>query len=674
MWEEAMLSGERRVRILHKFKGELDGRLSSIEAGLHELEEQPASRKSVDLVMRESHTIKGAARMLSLPYINAIAEKMENLFELLHSQGHDFQTNMAKPCRAALDQMAKLINAAVLQEPQERFSNEVQNLCKEFDKVLLGERSSQTDTPPPFAMPATQSSSAELEAVTGPLDLEALTPTPLSEKNRSPVKILIVEDSALQREMIRQAVAARGYEVITADSGLAGIASAFEERPDLIVCDVVMPEISGYHLCRFIKNEKGLDDIPTVLMTSSAVSKQDRFWGMKSGAAAYITKSQDMTPLLQVVQLLLSKRGVRPAKRRSRGDTARENINSTLNYLFDKLLFETTLSNEVRGMGERVYARVELLAEFARLIDSLVEFVALGISIFGRVTTETTVHCLRRLGPAGLQAIQRALAARPNPASDTDAKVLFVPEELYDPSHLELDEPRCFSFDLVAQGELIGLVTLVSVDNPIDEGTQGNIRLAVREFSAVLRTHVYYEETRRLSISDGLTGLFNHRHFVTQVEAEFGRFLRYGSVFSLVMMDLDGFKQINDFHGHQAGDTLLRGVSKVMQRCVRNVDLLARYGGDEFVCLLPETGEDGANVVGERIRGAIAGFAAQTVGGLALKVTASVGVCTVSPQCSQFSDVIGAADRALYLSKEAGRNRVTIFRFESDDAHRPVTG
>lgn len=164
--------------------------------------------------------------------------------------------------------------------------------------------------------------------------------------------------------------------------------------------------------------------------------------------------------------------------------------------------------------------------------------------------------------------------------------------------------------------------------------------------------------------TDGLTGLYNHRHFQNYLEKETARARRYKLRFSLIMIDLDFFKNVNDRFGHQMGDSVLRNISIIFEEVLRDVDYAARYGGEEFVVILPETDANGATVAAERLRQAAENLVMET-GGCKTKdprVTISCGVADY-PNCADNREsLIAAADSALLFAKRKGRNRVCYFR------------
>lgn len=164
---------------------------------------------------------------------------------------------------------------------------------------------------------------------------------------------------------------------------------------------------------------------------------------------------------------------------------------------------------------------------------------------------------------------------------------------------------------------------------------------------------------------DGLTGIPNRRAFDARLDAVIRSYHRYGRPFSLILLDVDHFKRINDTHGHEAGDAVLRAVAARVAGSVRDVDFVARYGGEEFAVLLPETGLAGAVGTADRLRRSVAEFPVEWRG-IEIPVTISLGVAAV-PECvANARDVLGAADQALYASKKAGRNRVTAAPYGID--------
>jgi diguanylate cyclase (GGDEF)-like protein len=195
--------------------------------------------------------------------------------------------------------------------------------------------------------------------------------------------------------------------------------------------------------------------------------------------------------------------------------------------------------------------------------------------------------------------------------------------------------------------------------------------LALQIAAALQNAHLY-----ELAMVDGLTGLFMRRYFDARIEEEIERSKRYGSSFSVVMMDVDDFKSLNDAHGHLIGDRVLRGIANVVKSQMRGVDTAARYGGEEIAVILPRTEMVNAYNVGERIRAAIAELRITTDSdpSQALRVTASFGIAAY-PESTAIDgeDLVRRADRALYRAKKTGKNRVELFWSDDSGPARPPT-
>lgn len=185
----------------------------------------------------------------------------------------------------------------------------------------------------------------------------------------------------------------------------------------------------------------------------------------------------------------------------------------------------------------------------------------------------------------------------------------------------------------------------------------------------LLEFKAYLDVCEEAAFTDHLTGLANRRRFERQLDREVSRTLRYAHPFSLVMLDIDNFKCVNDTFGHHAGDEVIRGLGRVLQEGTRGIDLAARIGGEEFAILLVETGQSGALEVAERLRVAIRDMIVTGVG----QVSASFGVaeCPIGGQTS--SEMLNSADVALYEAKRSGRDRVVVWQpAKSDRDSNPV--
>jgi diguanylate cyclase (GGDEF)-like protein len=180
------------------------------------------------------------------------------------------------------------------------------------------------------------------------------------------------------------------------------------------------------------------------------------------------------------------------------------------------------------------------------------------------------------------------------------------------------------------------------------------------QVAVALENSRLYEEAQRLATIDTLTGLYNRRHFFFLADREIERALRYNIQLAVIMIDLDQFKTINDTYGHIVGDQVLRAVANVYNQALRKVDIVGRYGGEEFTIILPEIGLEGAKYVAERLRTLIAAIDIKTKQGR-VKVTISQGLAALDEEHNTLEILLERADRALYAAKATGGNQVATF-------------
>lgn len=221
------------------------------------------------------------------------------------------------------------------------------------------------------------------------------------------------------------------------------------------------------------------------------------------------------------------------------------------------------------------------------------------------------------------------------------------------PAETEMAESAFARLDAKMDEVLAHLSSRVSLATQDELGQLGKAFNAMAEKLA--QTQATLED---LSFHDGLTGLYNYREFQRRLAAEVERSWRYGRQFSLLFLDIDNFKRVNDTFGHLAGDEALRTLAAMVTRAVRPADQLARYGGDEFAIILPETPASGALVAGERIRSSLVSQPIPIGGGREVNCTASIGVATYPEDGESGERLVAVADQALYAAKETGGNRV----------------
>ncbi|MCK5255639.1 MAG: diguanylate cyclase [Deltaproteobacteria bacterium] len=206
--------------------------------------------------------------------------------------------------------------------------------------------------------------------------------------------------------------------------------------------------------------------------------------------------------------------------------------------------------------------------------------------------------------------------------------------------------------------DVLGIMGLVGVQK-ISENRGRLISTMANQVALALKNATEHKRVQELAITDELTGLYNRRAFQKALDKELRRSKRYKKPLSLIMLDIDGFKEINDKFGHQAGDGVLRSLALNLQRAIREIDFLARYGGDEFAVILPETKAEEAVVLAERLKKTEKNCPIST-GGSHRNITLSIGVADISECMNSEDELISQADRVLYLSKENGGDTVEV--------------
>ncbi|MCW3007884.1 MAG: diguanylate cyclase [Solirubrobacterales bacterium] len=210
-----------------------------------------------------------------------------------------------------------------------------------------------------------------------------------------------------------------------------------------------------------------------------------------------------------------------------------------------------------------------------------------------------------------------------------------------------------------APGEVVGIVSVVREGQPFSDRDRELLAYLAGTASVSIQNVGLHETVQRQAVTDELTGLYNHRRFQEAMVAESDRARRFDQPMSLVMLDIDNFKKVNDNYGHQQGDQVLREVARVLRESSREIDSPARYGGEELAVVLPQTDLEGAFQLAERVRQEVEAMQVPMVDGAggAISVTASLGVASLPESAPEPGELIAAADAALYQAKNAGKNQ-----------------
>jgi diguanylate cyclase (GGDEF)-like protein len=248
-----------------------------------------------------------------------------------------------------------------------------------------------------------------------------------------------------------------------------------------------------------------------------------------------------------------------------------------------------------------------------------------------------------------------------------EGQPLLVPDVTQDPRFASRFDARTrfttrsvLAVPMRSRGRTLGLIELV---NAPEQKTFGKDDLrtlsSLADYAAIaIENARNFQRVQELTILDEHTGLYNSRHLHRVLEAEIVRARRFGHALSLVFLDLDHFKRVNDTYGHQNGSALLRECGEVLLSVLRSVDVATRYGGDEFVCLLPETDKKQAEICAHRLRDALNAHTFLGTGGLSVKVTASFGIATFPDDASSEHELMRQADLAMYRVKESTRDGI----------------
>ena len=476
-----------------------------------------------------------------------------------------------------------------------------------------------------------------------------------------PPKILIADDSPLVLRMIEKILKGVGLEVVTAKDGLEAIERAFSEELSLIVLDVMMPRMTGYQACRILKTETPTKDIPVIILTSKD-QPGDRFWGLETGADYYVTKDADPQKIVDLVREILatSERSHPPKDPETR---SRIDILTRVNELLDRKLFEVTILSEIGRIARSLVSFDESFTSVMSVVARVVDF-TIGAMAFVEDEDLDVFLLLQRPAPSSLveetkaRLLESVAAARPGvPFAKVQARLFAPGSRTGEPDPASLGGFQ--TFPVTTSDRLVGLLAVGGKEvSRMGTDREGLLAQAANQAHIVLENSRLFERIRNLSVRDSLTDLFNHKHTMEMLANECARAGRYEGGLSLVMVDIDHFKRVNDEHGHQAGDAVLRDVARLMRDTLRNVDSIGRYGGEEFAAILPHTAYGEAKKTAERIRMAVDRHAFR-IGPRELKVTVSVGVASFpSDLVDSPGSLVREADSALYRAKQAGRNRV----------------
>jgi two-component system, cell cycle response regulator len=423
---------------------------------------------------------------------------------------------------------------------------------------------------------------------------------------------------------------------VTACNGAEALALCERAECDIVLLDVMMPELDGLEVCRQLKSNPLTHHIPVVMVTALD-QPSDRVRGLEAGADDFLTKPVTDIALVSRVRSL-----------------------ARLKMMTDELRMRAVTSKEIGLQNPEREAVMETGRNGRALIvddrPSSYERLAATLSVEHTVDVE--------VNPS--EALFRA--------AESDYDLIIVSLALKDFDGLRL----CSQIRSLERTRNIPILAIAEADNtaqlvrgleigvndyllrPVDRNemlARARTQIKKRRYTERLRDNV--QTSIELAITDGLTGLFNRRYMETHLGTLVEQSAERGKPITVLVLDIDYFKAINDSYGHDAGDDVLRAFALRMRKATRNIDLACRYGGEEFVIVMPETDMAVATMVAERLRRRIASepFAIQQ-GARHLEVTISIGIAALSAADDNAATILKRADRALYRAKRDGRNRV----------------
>lgn len=449
-------------------------------------------------------------------------------------------------------------------------------------------------------------------------------------------RILVVDDVPANVRLLETRLTAEYFEVLTACNGMQALEACDNGRVDVVLLDVMMPDMDGFEVCRRLKTDPATQHIPVVMVTALD-QIADRVRGLEAGADDFLTKPVNDLQLMTRVKSLVRLKALT--------DELRLRAATTRNIGIEELLSRRNVDAGAPGRVLLVEERASAAERIARMLRGRHEV----------MVSADPQAAFFQAAEGGFDCVLISTAL-------TDFDPLRLCSQLR-----TLDRTRFLPIMLLAgQGEEARLVRGLELGvndylvRPIDQ-QELVARLATqlkrKRYNDQLRASV--AETIEMAVTDPLTGLHNRRYLDSHLATLFERARNRRTPLSVLIADIDRFKTVNDTFGHDAGDAVLREFALRLRRNVRGMDLACRMGGEEFIVVMPDTEGGLASKVAERVRAEIEGkpFPAGDGGGTVM-VTASIGVAAMLQGKDSVEALLKRADMALYRAKNEGRNRV----------------
>ena len=449
-------------------------------------------------------------------------------------------------------------------------------------------------------------------------------------------RVLVVDDILTNIKLLEARLMAEYFDVLPATSGAQAIAICQQELCDIVLLDVMMPGMDGFEACRRLKTDPATAHIPVVMVTALD-QPADRVRGLDAGADDFLTKPVDEVALIaRVRSLSRMKLAVDELRTRAMTSAALGVPNSLTHAIQDE------------GLNGRILL-VDDRASSSERIQS-------ALSPNHTVEIETgPQEAIFRSAEGGYDLVIVSLALKDYDGLRLCSQLRTLERTRHLPILLisDMDDRQ-----KVLRGLDLGVNDYLS--RPIDRNeltARVRTQMKRKRYTEALREDV--QTSIEMALIDALTGLNNRRYLETHLASMLEQGAARGRPLSMMILDIDHFKAVNDTYGHDAGDDVLRGFSSRVKRVIRNSDLMCRLGGEEFVVVMPDTSPEIAAIVAERVRGSVQAEPFRAADGdRQIPITVSIGLaCTVRDPNPD--TLFRRADKALYRSKNEGRNRVT---------------
>lgn len=446
-------------------------------------------------------------------------------------------------------------------------------------------------------------------------------------------RILVVDDIEANVRLLEAKLTAEYYDVLTASDGPTALAMAAKEKPDIVLLDVMMPGMDGFQVCRRLKDDPETRHVPVVLVTALD-GRADRIAGLEAGADEFLTKPIDDVMLFARVRSLTRLKMVIDELREREASGRRIGVIAGA-------------ASRLGGTGGRV-----LIVDDH---DRQAQRVATELAIEHRPVIEADPEkaLMTAKGPVDLIIVNATARAFDG--------LRFAAQMRSDEATRHLPILAIVDFDerarLVKALEIGVNDILPKPIDPQELAARARTQIRRKRYTDYLRDNL--DHSLELAVTDQLTGLHNRRYMVGQLEALVRRAVHGGDPVASLLIDIDHFKKINDGYGHDVGDEVLREFAVRLASNVRAIDLPCRYGGEEFVVVMPDTRLEDAERIAERIRLHVAGSPFRVMGGSELlTVTISIGVAATLGEGDKPEALLKRADEAVYEAKASGRNKV----------------